>query len=86
MVEILSKLQTTDKTITLRNWKLYDAEIANAKLFTGLSEVNEKCDNLSVQEHWNVLENVLVNVIDESAPLFTPGVKIKNKKMLSHEM
>ena len=50
------------KTITLRNWKLYNPIIAAAKLSSKLSGINVKCQNLSVQDHWNVMENVLITV------------------------
>ena len=75
MVELISKSQPMVKTITLRNWKLYNPIIAAAKLSSKLSGINVKCQNLSVQDHWNVMENVLINVIDDCAPLFTPNCK-----------
>ena len=70
------------KTITLRNWKLYNPIIAAAKLSSKLSGINVKCENLSVQDHWNVMENVLINVIDDCAPLFTPNCKKGAKEVV----
>ena len=82
MVELISKSQPMVKTITLRNWKLYNPIIAAAKLSSKLSGISVKCQNLSVQDHWNVMENVLINVIDDCAPLFTPNCKKRGAKEL----
>ena len=53
-------------TTTLRrNWYNYSPQLLNERL----SAMNLNFDDTSVQELWNSLENVLISVIDELAPL-----------------
>ena len=80
MVEILTNTLSETSIKTTRNWKSYDAADARATLEVGLNGFNVKCLDMNVQDHWNVLESILVDVVDKLAPLFTQIVKINNKK------
>ena len=64
IVDFSSKIAQSRK-ITKRNWNGYSPE----KLITTLSQHNLLFENDSVQEYWNSLENVLINVIDQLTPL-----------------
>ena len=33
---------------------------------------------MSVQDHWNAIENILINTIDNIAPLISVNPKLKN--------
>jgi hypothetical protein len=52
---------------TRRDWRTYNPE----SLRTLLSNNNLVFDSSSVQQYWNCLENVLINVTDFVAPLIT---------------
>ena len=77
VVKLTFKSQTFTKSLTSRNWKNYNAVCVCHSLAIGLNVIKEKCINMSVQDHWNQLENVLISSIDESAPLLTYNIKVK---------
>ena len=62
-----------------RKWKNYCPEILNIKLLDSLESVNVVWHDLNAQEHWNRLENILVNLVDELAPL-VPVNENENRK------
>ena len=56
-----------------RKWSNYcDAALKN-NIAGRLASINNDFVNISVQQHWNKLEQVLINSVDELAPL----IKIK---------
>jgi hypothetical protein len=67
---VVADVQTTLNPVkerVVRNWHNYQPE----KLISTLSNMNLDFENDSVQEYWNSLENVLINVCDNLAPLST---------------
>ena len=80
LVEIIIKPQLGSNVTTTRNWKSYVPLNAKTMLTFDMAGIDDQCLNMSVQDHWNVLENILINVIDSLAPLFTLSVKLKSNK------
>ena len=80
LVEIIIKPQLGSNVTTTRNWKSYVPLNAKTMLTFDMAGIDDQCLNISVQDHWNVLENILINVIDSLAPLFTLSVKLKSNK------
>ena len=74
MIVALTLIKNTTKNNALkRNWKHYSKE----RLLAGLSPCTDQLVRLShelpaVQDYWNVLENNVVQIVDEIAPLFAP--------------
>ena len=68
-VELHSRSIEKTKEIFKRNWKGYTSEKFNQLLSGALGLLNLVWDDLNVQEHWNVLENCIINTIDCLAPL-----------------
>ena len=69
IIELHSKIDLATNVHVKRNWKGY-ATLKMDNLVSG--SLGSTCcawDDLSVQEHWNVLENVIINSIDALAPL-----------------
>ena len=55
-----------------RAWSKYSPESLCKKLnYCNLLTFSNQCNDANVQEHWNVLENVIVTVIDSLAPIVT---------------
>ena len=53
-----------------RSWKLFSSD----EIKTGMEQIyfdflNEISVNIGVQEHWNMLENFIINAVDSVAPL-----------------
>ena len=80
MVEIITQTLLGTNVTTTRNWKFDDALNAKTMLTSGMAGIDEKCLDMNVQDHWNVMENILINVIDSLAPLFIFSVKLKSNK------
>ena len=76
LVELIFK-QPTIKSHTKRNWKNYGLLNLQCKLAEELALVYYRPDLLSVQDHWFMLETVLINVIDAIASLTSANFKIK---------
>ena len=66
MVE-LAIAKTQNKNIVKRNWSKYNKE----SLILALSNVNLDINCCDVQQYWNILENLLINVIDSLVPITT---------------
>ena len=77
VVELIYKEKPEIKSRTVRNWKNYTTLKLQCKLAAELILVNYNPNLLSVQEHWSVLENVMINVIDDIAPLTSSHIKCK---------
>ena len=69
VVELILKSVNETKTVVLRNWRNYNNVTLCAKLASELEMSRNETDNLSVQDHWNLIELVLINTIDTVAPL-----------------
>ena len=80
LVELTFKPHAEVKSLLKRNWNNYDVGGLNLRMAAELSLVNYKCDLLSVQDQWSMLENVFINVIDIFAPLTSAIFKIKPLK------
>ena len=52
-----------------RNWKNYSCQSFANDLFTKIDTTGVNDPSLNVQACWNVIENVIVNVIDKHAPM-----------------
>ena len=87
---ILVELELKDVTpvhyVFKRKWKHCCPETLKQKLKDSLESVNFGWHDLNVQEHWNQLENLTINVADELAPLtpFDENAHPKNKKVPPH--
>ena len=73
----------TTNIILKRSWKKYDDVTLNCKLRESLANVNINWHDLSVQEHWNELENISIQVTDCIAPLISVD---KNANLKSKEI
>ena len=51
------------------NQAKYTVKDYNNKLLNLINVSNVNWSNLNVSEHWNVIENLIINVIDEVDPL-----------------
>ena len=80
VVDLIVKPLNVVKSTTNRNWSNYNSVNIGNVLSNKLSPANSMF-YLSVQEHWNYLENVLINTIDEICPLVTITHKLKSFKM-----
>ena len=60
LVELILKSLNDIKSLTVRNWKCYNTITLCAMLTNELALLYNGVENLSVQEHWNVLENVVI--------------------------
>ena len=67
--------------IQKRNWRGYSVPILNAKLAAALVKTSVNWPLLSVQEHWNSLEMILINCTDECAPIVK--TKLHTKKSVN---
>ena len=76
VVELTFKPLPEVNTHTKRCWKNYDIFNLNCRLATDLATVNYNSETLSVQELWSLIENVIINVIDDFAPLTSANSKI----------
>ena len=82
-VELSLKDVTAVNYIFKRNWKNFSSEILIEKLLVSFESVTFDWRDLNVQEHWNQLENLIVTIVDELAPLvpFVDNAVIKSKKV-----
>ena len=82
-VELSLKDVTAVNYIFKRNWKNFSSEILIEKLLVSFESVTFDWRDLNVQEHWNQLENLVVNIVDDLAPLVPvdDNAVIKNKKV-----
>ena len=77
-IELVVKAPLNETLLYKRDWSKYDPNLINDKMLHELSCLNvANTDALTVNEFWNVLENVLVNTIDFVAPL--KAVKMSTK-------
>ncbi len=83
VVELCFKALNETRNFTVRNWNKYSTVNLNTKLSCELNLNTSEFEQMSVQDHWNTLENALINTIDEIAPLFYPNQEVKNSKKLS---
>ena len=85
-VELNLKDLTPVNCVFKRNRKNYNDAILKQKLQDSLESVKFCWQDLNVQEHWNCLENLLVNIVDELAPLVVydenNGIKVKKSHLL----
>ena len=72
-VLVLVKLNLIiDPTVEMsqkRNWKGYSATKISTMLSTALSNCGADWDILNVQDHWNCLETIIIDCIDDCAPI-----------------
>ena len=69
MIKLQFRLETNEILKATRNWRAYNSDTMNMLINSTL--IASGCDwpALGVQDHWNVLENCLINVVDYLAPL-----------------
>ena len=68
-------------TFYRREWSNYDQNLINDKMKHELLLINNVIeDGLTVNELWNLLENVLINTIDLIAPLSEVKISAKTKR------
>ena len=85
-VELNLKDVTPAQNVYKISWKNYTPEILKIKLSDSLESAKFEWHSLNVQEHWNQLENLIINVTDELAPLtqYDENTCPKNKKVPPH--
>jgi hypothetical protein len=83
-VRVKEKLREEEREFWTRNWYGYTKE----KLLDKISKVDWECDIMKAQDYYNWLENKLIDIIDELAPLTkrqcvnTSSYKENNNKRL----
>ena len=71
------------KIIIKQAWSMYSSERVCKELNDcSLQAVTKQCMDAVVQEHWNVLENVILTVIDSIAPVITSKIDPTNIKVM----
>ena len=69
MASLTIKNTKVPKTKIMRNWKNYTPHVAAAVLTCELNVLNNQFDDLNVQKQWNQLEQVMIESVDQVAPL-----------------
>ena len=62
---VISSVRPKDKISFRRDWRRYTPTECLAKF----NNVNLQIDCVSVQDYWNVLENIIINQVDQLAPI-----------------
>ena len=83
VVELCFKAANGSGVFTVRNWNDYSTVALNTKLLSELNVAHHESELTSVQDHWNVLENALINSVDEIAPLFCMDREANSFKKLT---
>ena len=69
LIELCLKLPNEKIQITRRDWSSYCPKNYNNMLLDRIVSSNISWQSLTVNEHWNTLENLIISVIDKVAPL-----------------
>ena len=69
ITELHSKFDSSNNSKTTRNWKGYTNVKMNELMSYSLINSGIVWTDLNVQEHWNALENCIINVVDYLVPL-----------------
>ena len=69
LVDLNTRVEKSDKVITKRDWSCYSSTNLNIKLQSRLLSSDVNWASLNVCEYWNTLEDVIINCVDEIAPL-----------------
>ena len=69
ITELHSKCDSSNNSKTTRNWKGYTNVKMNELMSYSLINSGIVWTDLNVQEHWNALENCIINVVDYLVPL-----------------
>ena len=69
-IPLKSNLWLNKNCVTRRCWRSYSEDtVKSAFSAIGFGSLNTIGSEIGVQQHWNLLENCLINVIDRIAPL-----------------
>ena len=69
LVDLNTHISKTDKLIIKRDWSCYSGLQLNNDLQSWLISSGVNWASLNVCDHWNALEDVIINCVDEKAPL-----------------
>ena len=75
-----SNFSNTDK-VSKRDWSKYNPIEMNNLLLTNLNLCNIDYSQMNVQENWNAIENVIINTVDQLAPIKMYPVNPPLKKL-----
>ena len=75
-----SNFSNTDK-VSKRDWSKYNPIEMNNLLLTNLNLCNIDYSQMNVQETWNAIENVIINTVDQLAPIKMYPVNPPLKKL-----
>ena len=75
-----SNFSNTDK-VSKRDWSNYNPIEMNNLLLTNLNLCNIDYSQMNVQETWNAIENVIINTVDQLAPIKMYPVNPPLKKL-----
>ena len=79
LIDLNTLIKKTDNFITKRDWTNYTPKLINNNLLNMLNQCSIDWCILNVQDHWNALEDIIINGIDEVAPLnsfkINPAIK-----------
>ena len=66
-------MKPENNVVIKRNWKHHNGDDLNCIINCNLPVTRTNWINSNVQEHWNCLENIIVNSVDQIAPLINVG-------------
>ena len=69
LIDLKTRPFTTNETVLKRNWSGYSPSLMNNNLLNKINNCSLNLDNLNVQEIWNTLDNLIIDVVDEIVPL-----------------
>ncbi len=69
LVDITVKTQVKTDSFQKRNWNRYSPVELNTLITLALTTITVICDNLNVQDHWNLLELAILDGVESCAPL-----------------
>ena len=69
LVDITVKTHVNTDSFQKRNWNSYSPLELNTLITLALTTITVTCDNLNVQDHWNLLELAILDGVESCAPL-----------------
>ena len=79
LIELNLKQPNSDKFSLRRDWSRYQSNIFGDNVSIGMNYSGINWSVLNVSDHWNALEDIIINVIDEMAPIKSFKVNVTAK-------